>query len=505
MLRSVSPSLGRHQDDRAHQNTESYYGVSLPRNDLGGSHAHAEQYAQRRENMFSAAMSPQVGGGAESAPTNGNMQSSGQEDDFRQALMDERRLRQEEHQQYQSRMAEERQIAREREEILQRKIVELSEKATNAGRVAKEVIDTHEPYHMDRVVAAHGGHPQQQQQWSSWSPANPQGLVQGPDHPLHPLTASERSRLPAPGYELDQWRSQEGMSQPPRQIEQFGAGYRAEGRMQAPTDQQSLSRGPSPHPHRGMDSTRGIASWQVPSVSPQQSPHTTPQATPQRQTTTPGRAQSPGGLREELLGPGRSLTPTKKRAPPTPSTPQQRTPINSAPSTPLQQVQRQTPMSTPNQQQRPTEPDAATRNTNAELERGLMHAAEQLEMVGLTDEANEVTGLWQAMTSGHLTADQIQKRARQLSALLVQSPAATEQVHPTASPMHLGNSAHPSPYRVEHVREQPDRYSDSHYSDGHYNDGRMPITPEMSRFGGMHHDPRMMHGPMGMRSPAMWM
>merc|ERR1711957_413982 len=144
-----------------------------------------------------------------------------------------------------------------------------------------------------------------------------------------------------------------------------------------------------------------------------------------------------------------------KRAPPTPSTPQQRTPINSAPSTPLQQVQRQTPMSTPNQQQRPTEPDAATRNTNAELERGLMHAAEQLEMVGLTDEANEVTGLWQAMTSGHLTADQIQKRARQLSALLVQSPAATEQVHPTASPMHL--------------------------------------------------DPRMMHGPMGMRSPAMWM
>ena len=53
MLRSVSPSLGRHQDDRAHQNTESYYGVSLPRNDLGGSHAHAEQYAQRRENMFS--------------------------------------------------------------------------------------------------------------------------------------------------------------------------------------------------------------------------------------------------------------------------------------------------------------------------------------------------------------------------------------------------------------------------------------------------------------------
>ena len=142
-------------------------------------------------------------------------------------------------------------------------------------------------------------------------------------------------------------------------------------------------------------------------------------------------------------------------------------------------------------QQRPTEPDAATRNTNAELERGLMHAAEQLEMVGLTDEANEVhwpagcyltraqfisciellstsamhqndvtplyqhtssleslcplcrgvwwflvlwvsdvyaqvTGLWQAMTSGHLTADQIQKRARQLSALLVQSPAASE-------------------------------------------------------------------------------
>ena len=62
MLRSVSPSLGRHQDDRAHQNTESYYGVSLPRNDLGGSHAHAEQYAQRRENMFSVSRATSCAG-----------------------------------------------------------------------------------------------------------------------------------------------------------------------------------------------------------------------------------------------------------------------------------------------------------------------------------------------------------------------------------------------------------------------------------------------------------
>ena len=52
-----------------------------------------------------------------------------------------------------------------------------------------------------------------------------------------------------------------------------------------------------------------------------------------------------------------------------------------------------------------------------------MNAAHQLRIVGLVDEADEVDGLLQAMVSGHLTTDQIQRRAAQLSAMLVQSPA----------------------------------------------------------------------------------
>lgn len=71
------------------------------------------------------------------------------------------------------------------------------------------------------------------------------------------------------------------------------------------------------------------------------------------------------------------------------------------------------------------EVEAATQQTNMELQQGLMHAAHQLRMVGLSDEADEVDGLLQAMVSGHLTTDQIQRRAAQLSAILVQSPAGT--------------------------------------------------------------------------------
>lgn len=108
--------------------------------------------------------------------------------------------------------------------ILRPLCMQLSEKAANAGRVAKEVIDSHEPYAAERHHLAMSGS-RMSEQWSQWSQVNPQGLVQGPEHPLHPLTPSvtdhsypltarqptrgwqERSRLPH-GDEIDSQLSQ---------------------------------------------------------------------------------------------------------------------------------------------------------------------------------------------------------------------------------------------------------------------------------------------------------
>eukprot|EP00658_Telonema_sp_P-2_P020559 TRINITY_DN18132_c0_g2_i2.p1 TRINITY_DN18132_c0_g2~~TRINITY_DN18132_c0_g2_i2.p1 ORF type:complete len:203 (-),score=47.88 TRINITY_DN18132_c0_g2_i2:216-824(-) len=148
-------------------------------------------------------------------------------------------------------------------------------------------------------------------------------------------------------------------------------------------------------------------------------------------------------LRDELMGNGSQ-----------PSTPQRSTPASTPSSTPRQHGQR-----TPQVDDTYRDVEQASAQTNLELQQGLMHAAEQLKMVGLMREAEEVEGLLEAMTSGHLTTEQIQRRAQQLSTALVQSPVSEVppprgwHPPPMQSPRHHMPGPHPmqSPLRPAHL------------------------------------------------------